>query len=103
MSKEKEIKSEEIDTKVETVEEDTSGIIVGDPGTLRPTEVPLVVTLPEDASLAQKEYAKGLNAYAYQNPKKWADKKDKLIQKLKSLKNAPDPVESNLKVNKANF
>jgi len=97
MSKEKEIK------EIEAVEEDTSGITVGDPTLLRPSELPLVVTLPANASLAQIEYAKGLNAYAYQNPAKWEQKKDKLIEKLKSLKNAPDPVESNLKVNKASF
>ncbi len=97
MSKEKEIK------EIEAIEEDTSGIIVGDPALLRPSELPLVVKLPADASQAQIAYAKGLNAYAYQNPTKWEQKKEKLIEKLKSLKNAPDPVESNLKVNKASF
>jgi hypothetical protein len=98
----KEIKAQEVE-KVEAEVIDDSGITVGDPALLRPTEVPLVVTLPANASLAQIAYAKGLNAYAYQNPIKWEQKKDKLIERLKSLKNAPDPVESNLKVNKANF
>lgn len=74
-------------------------IVVGDPQLLRPKELPLVVKLPEDASLAQIEFAKSLNSYAYQNPEKWALKKDKLIEKLRSLKNAPDPIPSNLKVN----
>ena len=74
-------------------------IVVGDPQILRPTELPLVVQLPEDASKAQVAFAKSLNSYAYQNPKKWEQKKDKLIEKLKELKNAPDPVESNLRIN----
>lgn len=62
-------------------------------------ELPLVVELPEGASKAQVEFAKTINAYAYKNPKKWAEKKDILIKELKALKNAPDPVESNLKIN----
>lgn len=100
--------------EVEEVEkvEDDSGIIVNDPMDLRPTELPLVIKLPADASKAQVEYAKKLNSYAYQNPVKWATKKDDhvvngntvkgLITRLKELKNAPDPVESNLKINKSN-
>jgi hypothetical protein len=98
---------------LETVDE-SQGIIVNEPMDLRPTELPLVVTLPADASKAQVAYAKTLNAYAYKNPTKWAEKKEDkivngilvkgLISKLKDLKNAPDPVEESeksLKVNKS--
>lgn len=74
------------------------GITVGNPMKLRPVELPLVVTLPSGSSKAQIAFAKVLNAYAYQNPEKWETKKDVLIERLKSLKNAPDPVESNIKV-----
>lgn len=101
--------------EIEKVVEEQDEIVVGDPQLLRPVDLPLVVTLPAGASEAQKQYAKYLNAYAYQNPKKWAEKKDDrdvldergnvtgkvkgLITKLKELKNAPDPVlESNLKI-----
>lgn len=86
-----------MDTEIEKNEQD---IEVGDPQLLRPTELPLVVKLPEGASKAQIEYAKKLNSYAYQNPTKWAKKKDKLIENLKALKDAPDPIESPLKINK---
>lgn len=79
------------------------GISVGDPQKLRPTELPLVVKLPTDASAAQIAFAKTLNGYAYQNPQKWAQKKDALIAKLKALKHAPDPVESPLKINNSSF
>lgn len=78
---------------------DDQGIEVGDPMLLRPVELPLVVKLPEGASKAQVAYAAILNSYAYQNPTKWELKKGKMIQKLKDLKFAPDPVESKLKVN----
>lgn len=90
MSKEKEVEKEVIDNE---------GITVGDPMLLRPKELPLVVTLPEGASNAQIAYAKTINAYAYQNPEKFAAKKDAMIEKLKSLKNAPDPRAGNLKIN----
>lgn len=73
-------------------------IIVADPQVLRPSVLPLVVTLPEGASKAQIAYSKILNSYAYQNPEKWATKKDVLIQTLKDLKNAPDPVEGPLTI-----
>ena len=76
-TKTKEIKSEVVNDE----------ITVSDPMVLRPKELPLVVTLPENASGAQKEYAKVLNSYAYQNPEKWAEKKDVLIARLKSYKN----------------
>lgn len=79
----------------ETTVVDTSSdeIIVKDPQDLRPVALPLVVTLPESASKAQIEFTKILNAYAYQNPVKWAIKKDTLIARLKYLKDAPDPDE----------
>lgn len=93
--------------------DDSQGIEINDPMDLRPTELPLVIKLPADASKAQIAYAKTLNGYAYKNPDKWADKKnDKivngvlvkgLISKLKDLKNAPDPVEGNLKINKSSI
>ena len=89
--------------ETEELVDDMQGIEVGDPQILRPKELPLVVKLPEDASEAQIQYAKTLNAYAYQNPEKWAAKKDVLIERLKSLKNAPAPKESNLKVNDASL
>jgi len=97
---------EKIEKEVEetVVEQD---IEVNDPRVLRPTELPLVVKLPEGASLAQIEFAKILNAYAYTNPEKWAEKKDDkvvggnivkgLITKLRDLKDAPGPA-SNSKV-----
>ena len=67
-------------------------IIVREPINLK-QELPLVIVLPEDASDAQKEFARTLNAYAYKNPVKWAIKKDKLITKLKALKDAPAKVQ----------
>jgi hypothetical protein len=92
--------------------DDSQGIEINEPMDLRPTELPLVIKLPADASKAQIAYAKTLNGYAYKNPQKWAEKKDDkmgangvvikgLISKLKDLKNAPDPVEGNLKINKS--
>jgi len=79
------------------VEETSDEIIVRDPLVLRPVDLPLVIELPASASKAQVEFAKVLNAYAYKNPEKWAIKKDKLLAELKAKKNAPDPVEDNLK------
>lgn len=67
--------------------ESSDEITVSDPMVLKPKELPLVVTLPSNASGAQKEYARILNAYAYQNPEKWAEKKDILIKRLKSYAN----------------
>lgn len=94
--------------------DDSQGIEVNDPMDLRPTELPLVIKLPADASKAQIAYANTLNGYAYKNPTKWAEKKnDKvmpngvvvkgLITRLKELKNAPDPVEGNIKINKSSI
>ncbi len=114
-------KEEVIEEKTETAEEmpvskkvvdDSQGIEVNDPMDLRPTELPLVIKLPADASKAQIAFAKTLNSYAYKNPTKWAEKKnDKvlgngvvikgLITQLKELKNAPDPIEGNIKINKS--
>lgn len=92
--------------------DDSQGIEVNDPMDLRPTELPLVIKLPADASKAQIAFAATLNGYAYKNPQKWSEKKnDKtlpngvvvkgLITKLKELKDAPDPVEGNIKINKS--
>lgn len=105
---------EEKPAKVKTTkDESVDEIEVNDPLELRPVDLPLVIKLPESASLAQQAFAKTLNAYAYQNPKKWAEKKDDkieggtivkgLITQLKELKNAPDPVESNTKINKSSI
>lgn len=85
--------------------EDNDGIVVKDPQDIRPVALPLVITLPADASNAQVVFAKILNAYAYQNPTKWAVKKNKLIAQLKELKNAPDPIsdlDKSLKVGGSN-
>lgn len=76
---------------------DDQGIVVRDPQVLVPKELPLVVVLGKDASGAQIEYAKVLNAYAYQNPEKWNKKKDALIKTLRSYKGLdalpnPDPM-----------
>ena len=76
------------------------GIEVVTPTIGRVQELPLIVKLPADASKAQIAYAKIMNVYAYQNPTKFAGKKDTMIQTLLSLKNAPDPVEnSKVKIN----
>lgn len=116
LKKETEIVTEEVvipETPVVNVVDDSQGIVVNEPMDLRPTELPLVIKLPADASLAQIAYAKTLNGYAYKNPTKWAEKKDDkyvngtlvkgLITRLKEMKNAPDPVEGNLKLNKSSI
>ena len=64
-------------------------IIVNDPQVIRPVDLPLVVELPDGASESQQAFAKVINAYAYQNPAKWAIKKDKLVNQLKALKDVP--------------
>lgn len=96
---------------------DEDGFIIKDPLVYKPVNLPLVITLPAGASKAQIAFAKTLNAYAYQNPEKWNEKKDDrtvtsptggttvvkgLISQLKDLKNAPDPVEDNLTINQKN-
>lgn len=83
--------------------EKVSEIKINDINDIRPIELPLVVELPEDASEAQVEFAKTINAYAYQNRHKWDTKKDALIKKLVSLKDAPKPQESPLKINGASM
>jgi hypothetical protein len=107
---------EKVEENVEVTEtaDSNDGIVVRDPQILRPVDLPLVITLPEGASKAQIEFVKTLNGYAYKNPEKFALKKDDrvlpsgvvikgLITKLKELKNAPDPIESNLKYGKQGF
>ena len=90
----------EVKAPAKEVKKANDEIIVKDPQVLRPKELPLVVELPDGASKAQIAYAKTLNSYAYQNPTKWEQKKDRMIQKLKDLKNAPDPRDDkNLKIN----
>lgn len=78
-------KLEEVKLVEPKVEKKSDGIEVGEPMDLRPKNLPLVVKLPPGASSAQVEYAKILNGYAYQNPEKWAKKKDLLIARLRSL------------------
>lgn len=76
-----------------------SGVVVRESGitvnenVFQPKVLPLIVNLPPDASKAQIERAKILNAYAYAQPKGWEQKKERLIKELEDLKNAPDPVE----------
>lgn len=69
-----------------------SGIIVND-STFSAKTLPLIVVLPEDASEAQIERAKILNAYAYSNPIGWASRKEDLVKELEALKDAPAPKE----------
>ncbi len=70
---------------VENVDSDNDEIVISDPMDIRPQSLPLVVKVPASASEAQKDYARFLNAYAYQNPKKWGKKKDVLVKRLKML------------------
>lgn len=88
-------------SKIETPLEDNttsvtrpSGIVIKDT-TLRPQEFPLIINLPSDASKAQIERARILNAYAYESPKGWALYSERLLKELEALKDAPDPVELN--------
>lgn len=62
-----------------------SGIEVGEPLDLRPKSLPLVIKLPASASSAQREYARILNGYAYQNRDKWNVKKTTLLAQLECL------------------
>lgn len=64
-------------------------IKINDPKIVEVKDLPLVVELPDDASEGQKEYAKMINSYAYQNPTKFALKKDAMLKKLKSLTGKP--------------
>lgn len=109
--KKEQTEEKEIPVLTPEVVDDSQGIEINNPMDIRPTELPLVVKLPADASNAQIAFAKTLNGYAYKNPEKWNSKKDDkvvngvlvkgLVTRLKELKNAPDPVEGNLKINKS--
>lgn len=61
---------------------------VGDPEELRPRTLPLVIK-PKGGkdwkNPSQAEFARILNGYAYQNPKKWGKKKAVLLTTLKEL------------------
>ena len=86
----KNIETETVETENSNTRE--SGIIVNE-NTFSAKTLPLIVVLPEDASKAQIERAKVLNAYAYSNPVGWASRKEDLIKELEALKTAPDPKE----------
>lgn len=79
------------DTGVETTEttapaeKSSEDFSLGSPLVIKPIDLPFVVTIPETASSAQKEYAKVINSYAYQNPEKYEKKKDFMLKRLKSL------------------
>lgn len=62
-----------------------SDIEVGEPVDIRPKNLPLVIKLPASASSAQREFAKILNGYAYQNLEKWNAKKSTLLKQLECL------------------
>ena len=85
--------------EVKAIEPNDQGIEINMPETQKVQELPLVVKLPANASKAQIEYAKIINSYAYINPRKFEMKKDAMIKHLLSLKNAPDPIVGNLKIN----
>jgi len=76
---EKEAAAAANDNATETI----GGVEVGDPQLLRPTELPLVIKPAKGGEWKndeQSQFAAFLNAYAYKNPKKWADKKlDKTV------------------------
>ena len=71
--------------EIEKVTETKKEIVINDVDIPSVKELPLVVELPKTASEAQKQYAKLINAYAYQNPEKFALKKESMLKKLKSL------------------
>jgi len=98
-----EIKPEIAGSPTGDVEKTASGIEIGDPEILKPKTLPLVVKLPADASLAQVLYSKILNSYAYQDTRKWKQKKDNLIKRLEMLKNVelPENLDKNLSINKS--
>lgn len=87
----KKINEEEI-VETESTNTRESGITVNE-NTFSAKSLPLIVVLPEDASEAQKERSKILNAYAYSNPVGWASRKEFLIKELEALKDAPNPKE----------
>lgn len=95
--------NDEPELELETNTDSKSGEIeIGDPMDIRPKALPLVVKVPASASSAQKEYAKVLNAYAYQNPEKWKVKKAVLTKRLESLAGIEVAVpEGGLSINKS--
>ncbi len=96
MAKDKVVKSavvENQDTVESNMNERESGIIVND-SPFEARKLPLIVVLPADASKAQIERAKILNAYAYSNPIGWKSRKEALLKELEALKDAPDPKEN---------
>lgn len=106
----------ELKNQTEEVQSESNKIEVGEPLDLSPKSLPLVVKLPKNASSAQVEYAKVLNAYAYINPKKWSGykdektgkwvpgKKDVLIKRLKSLAGKEIATgDAKLSINKSEF
>lgn len=67
-------------------------IIINTPQDLRPEALPLVVTPAKGKNWKnkeQEEYAMVINGYAYKNPTKFKQKKDKLIANLKELETNP--------------
>lgn len=103
-------KEKELDNKPETKKEPgvvtlDNGIEIREPAEIEITKLPLVVTVPETASSAQKEYAKVLNGYAYGNKEKWAKKKDYLLKCLKALEGVEVSVPENqkLSINKSSI
>jgi len=64
---------------------------VSDPLVLRPKELELIIkpTVGGWKNKEQAEFAATLNGYAYKNPEKWAEKKDKLLAQLTALGSNP--------------
>lgn len=91
-----EVEAEETTDEVETSTKakKSEKIIVADPQVLRPRELPLVVKTASGkwANEAQARFAANLNAYAYKNPEKWAEKKDVLIAQLEELATKPNKI-----------
>lgn len=81
-------------------EEHSDEIIVGDPLSLKPVDLPLVVKpagkIPENhpfggwKNAEQSKFAQTLNAHAYQFPDSWQTKKDKLVGQLSEIGKNPD-------------
>lgn len=69
----------------------SSGIKVQEPLVRLGTNLPPVIILPPGASEAQIERARVLNGFAYQFPKKWEERKEKLLKELEDLQFAPPP------------
>jgi hypothetical protein len=79
---------------------DNDEVEVGDPMSLRPVDLPLVVKPKGKVDAAdplggwkneeQAKFAATLNAHAYQFPRSWAAKKDKLVSQLVEIGNNPE-------------